>query len=225
MKLFYSYSAGERRYAPVLEMQESLRDTIYENSEVAGQILLLEHAPVYTMGIRTKKEHLLLSQEELKRQNIDLHTIRRGGDITYHGPGQLMFYPIVQLHRSGKRSISDFVSGLGEMIAEVMRDCGVSDAQWKRNPSGIWTEKGKIAAVGFHFRKYVGTHGFAINVHPNLSYFSGIIPCGLSSGVTSIKEETGSDITVAEVAEKMLAKLQIFFSHLDFEERNPWENL
>ena len=225
MKLYFSYTDGLKRYAPVLEMQESLRNTIYENETVAGQILLLEHSPVYTMGIRTKQEHLLLSSEELKKKNIDLHTIRRGGDITYHGPGQLMFYPIIQLHRSGKRSISDFVSGLGEIIAEVMRDFGVKDAEWKRNPSGIWTKKGKISAVGFHFRKYVGTHGFAINVHPDLSYFSGIIPCGLSSGVTSIKEETGRDVSVADVAEKLLERLQIFFSHLDFEERDPWENL
>ncbi len=226
MKLFYHYFTTPQKYAPILELQEKIRNALPEHKDVAGFVLFLEHHHVYTMGIRTKMEHLLLSERQLEEKGIELYRIRRGGDITYHGPGQLVIYPVIHLHRSGKGSVSNLVSGLGEVIAETMRSLGVADAQWSKNPSGVWTKRGKIAAVGFHFRKFIGTHGFAINIHPDLSYFTGIIPCGITEkGVTSLLNECGRSYTVDAVQKVLLRNIMSYFNNLQCEERDPWHEL
>jgi len=208
--MYYSILGENRDYAETLELMESLRDRVIEGELEEGVILFLSHLPVYTLGIRGKRENILVSEKFIKREKIEIHKTKRGGDITYHGPGQLIIYPILSIKKLGYRSIKEFVLWWGETIASFLRDqYGIKNAMWEEEKTGIWTEKGKIMAVGLHFRHFVSAHGFALNINPNMNHFGGIIPCGIkNSGISSVLAESGQHPDITKLSKELIAYIK-----------------
>lgn len=160
-------------------------------------VLLLEHPPVYTLGRRADRSHVLLASDELERRGIEVVEVDRGGDVTYHGPGQLVAYPIVRLARS--RGVVDYVRALESVIILALGELGV-DATRVGGLTGVWVAGEKVAAIGVRVGAGgVTSHGLAVNVDPDLDDFSGIVACGIPDrGVTSLAR-LGLDVTVATV--------------------------
>lgn len=148
-------------------------------------LLLLEHPPVYTLGKRTDRTHLLFDEGQRAAHGIELVEVDRGGDITYHGPGQLVGYPVLKL--SSIRGVVDYVRTLESLLIEALADLGV-DASRSDGYTGVWVGNQKIAAIGVRVASGgVTSHGFALNVDPDLSHFAGIVPCGIADrGVCSL---------------------------------------
>lgn len=158
-----------------------------------GYLLLLEHPPVFTLGRNGKAANVLDAGD------IPVVRVDRGGDVTYHGPGQLVGYPILDVRRLGARR---FVEGLEDSLVDCLAAMGV-DARRKRGCVGVWTPRGKIASIGVRLSRGVSTHGFALNVRNDLAPFSRINPCGQPGcAVTSVAAELGRDVTTAEVADR-----------------------
>ena len=153
----------------------------------------MQHPPVVTLGRSTKPGNLLVTPEYLASRGIALHDVERGGDVTWHGPGQLVGYPIVDLRllRLGSRA---YVQKLAQALAFVLAELGIA-SHWQDDAPGLWTDHGKIAAIGVHIHRGVTTHGFAINVEGELAGFRSIVPCGLAGRrVTSISAQTGASV-------------------------------
>ena len=161
-------------FAPTAALQERLRADL-----LAGRrpetLLLLEHDPVITLGRSARPEHVHLPEPELARRGISLVQTGRGGDVTYHGPGQLVGYPIVRL-RAG---VVGHMTAMARAVAAVLAEQGV-DARWRRDTPGLWVGDAKICAFGVHVRQRVSIHGFALNVAPDLAAFELIVPCGIA---------------------------------------------
>ena len=167
-----------------------------ERPDVLG---LLEHEPVYTMGARGGRANLLAEESELGERGIEVVDVDRGGDITYHGPGQLVAYPILLLERLGLGP-SDYVHRLEDVIVELLSGRGIEAAADPARP-GVWTGGSKIAAVGVRCQRGVTRHGIAINVNLDLGPFEAIVPCGLPDvAVTSIARQEGRAVSVDAVA-------------------------
>jgi lipoyl(octanoyl) transferase len=152
---------------------------------VADTVLLLEHPPVYTLGRRASETNVLLDAGALERAGIDIVAVDRGGDVTYHGPGQLVVYPLIRL--AGQRHVVDFVRALEEVAISALATLGVV-GQRREGLTGVWVEREKIVAIGVRVGAGgVTSHGLALNVSPDLTHFAGIVPCGLATeGVTSL---------------------------------------
>jgi lipoate-protein ligase B len=161
-------------------------------------LLLVEHPPVYTLGKRTDRSHLLVDDAQRNAMGIDLIEVDRGGDITYHGPGQLVGYPILKL--ASIRGVVDYVRCLEELLILTLAGFGVIGER-SEGFTGVWVGVAKIAAIGVRVASgAVTSHGFAVNVAPDLSHFSGIVPCGITDrGVTSLAD-LGVDVAIEEVA-------------------------
>ena len=161
-------------------------------------LIFTEHSPVFTIGSRTGAEsHLLWDQKTLKDRGIEVHKTNRGGDITYHGPGQLIIYPILSLH---KRDLADYLRKLEIVIIRVLQSFEI-DAGTREGKTGIWIEDRKICAIGVAVKSWITYHGLALNINPDLSHFQGIIPCGITDGsVTSLQNE------ISTLPEKKLIK-------------------
>ena len=186
-------------YGEMLEFQENLRnDIIAKKSE--GSVLFLEHDPVYTSGLRGKDEDFIKPIGD-----IPVFNIRCGGELTFHGPGQLVIYPVIDFRNYGFASIKEFVLFFANSIKSVLSGfCGVKNLEWHDEKAGLWVEDRKIAFTGMHFKKFVPIHGFSVNISNDLSYFSRIVPCGIPDcRITSVKEETGRIFSVRDVAEKI----------------------
>jgi lipoyl(octanoyl) transferase len=153
--------------------------------EIPDQFLIVEHPHVVTMGRNGHEENLLASPEVLSRTGIELHRTDRGGDVTYHGPGQIVGYPILDL-RDWKRDVGAYVRAIEQMIIDTLLDFGIA-ARREPGMTGVWTSGAKIAAIGVHISRWVTSHGFALNVSTDLEYFRYIVPCGLSKPVTSMQ--------------------------------------
>jgi lipoyl(octanoyl) transferase len=170
-------------------------------------ILVTEHQPVFTLGRRGRRDHLLVSESFLAERGIELIHIERGGDITYHGPGQLVIYPVLDLRRR-RRSVTEHVSMLEELMLRLAADCGVTAVRDERG-RGIWCGGGKLGSVGVAVRHGVAYHGLALNVAPDLLPFTWINPCGLSGvRMTSLARECGREVTVDWVTRHLLQLLQ-----------------
>ena len=153
-------------------------------------VLFLEHRPVVTLGSRGRKQHLLIPPEELARRGIEFAQATRGGDVTYHGPGQLILYPILHL---GDREADahGYLSNLEEVAIRTAADFGVR-AFRREGMNGAWTDAGKIAAIGFRLKRWITQHGLSFNVNPDLDGFATIVPCGLAGEpVTSLEKILG----------------------------------
>jgi lipoate-protein ligase B len=172
-------------------------------------ILLVEHPHTYTLGRRGTPEHILANAEALRRRNVVVVPIDRGGDITYHGPGQLVAYPILQLSRWGS-DISRYVRLLEEVGIRAAASFGVT-AERQPGNTGVWVDNDKLVAIGVRVSRWVTTHGLALNVAPDLSYFADIVPCGLyDRGVTSLEQLLG----VAPSIDEARAELTLAFSEV-----------
>ncbi len=184
-------------------MQERLV-TERAREAIPDTVLFLEHRPVVTLGARSRTAHLKLSREELAARGIELCPATRGGDVTYHGPGQLVMYPILKL---GEREADahGYLANLEEVALRTAADFGVE--AWRREGlNGIWTGAGKLAAIGFRIRRWVTMHGMSFNVDPDLAGFQAIVPCGLREPVTSLRVLLGGRCpSLPDVRERMAA--------------------
>jgi lipoyl(octanoyl) transferase len=174
---------GRTDYGTALELQRQL---IAERQQglIPDQLLLLEHPHVITLGRNGKAANLLASDEVLSRAGIAFYPTDRGGDVTYHGPGQLVGYPIIDL-REWQRDVGAYVRAVEQAIIDTLADYGISAGRIPKL-TGVWVGDSKIAAIGVHISRWVTSHGFALNVSTDLSYFQYIVPCGLSKPVTSM---------------------------------------
>ncbi|MEM8526578.1 MAG: lipoyl(octanoyl) transferase LipB [Bacteroidota bacterium] len=177
-----------------------------EQLEQQHHLLFCEHPPVYTLGRKGKLDHLLLDEKGLADEGIEFFKINRGGDITYHGPGQLVAYPIFDLDHFFT-DVHRYVRTLEEVVIRSLSDFGI-EGQREKGYTGVWLAetdnkpKRKICAIGVHLSRWVSMHGFALNVNSNLSHFNHIVPCGIAAEdktVTSMEKELGREVNMNEV--------------------------
>lgn len=182
---------GFADYKDALELQESLHVQIKEEA-LDDTLLLLEHPPVLTLGTRGDHTNIYLSQEDLEKKGVSVYEVGRGGDVTYHGPGQIVGYPILNLNRHGK-DIHDFVFKIQEVFIRLLGEEYKLNAHREDSKyTGVWVENEKITAIGIAVRHWTSMHGFAFNINTDLSHFSWINPCGLTDrSVTSLEKLTG----------------------------------
>jgi len=180
---------GVEPYGPMQTLQNELVQW-RQQGLIADTLLLLEHTPVITLGRCADRAHILASPEVLASEGIEVHQSERGGDVTYHGPGQLIGYPILHLH-SYHIGASDYMHRLEEVIIQTLADYGLV-AHRRERTIGVWVGENKIAAFGVRVKRGVTMHGFALNVSPKMEHWSHIIPCGITDGgVTSMAVELG----------------------------------
>jgi lipoyl(octanoyl) transferase len=178
--------AGLVSYEDGLRLQEECREAVQAGG--VEQLLLLEHEPVYTRGRRTKAGELPMGEDWYLAQGIAICDTDRGGAVTYHGPGQLVGYPIMRIER-----VHEYVAALEHALIAALADEGV-EAELREGCTGVWAPKGKIASIGVHVSKRVTTHGFAVNVDNDLQPFEWVVPCGMEGAqMSSICKETGRD--------------------------------
>lgn len=197
-------------YAEAWDLQKAYVKEI-DKEERGEKLMLLQHPPTYTIGSQRHPEHLLYSEEELRERGIELFEIDRGGDITYHGPGQLVGYPLLYLDAVGL-DLHAYLRQLEQVIIDWLADYGIEGGR-KPEYTGVWVGDAKIAAIGVKFNKcrtrrgFVTSHGFALNVRAGIGEegFRGIIPCGIQQyAVTSFADVTGRDLSVEQVARELL---------------------
>ncbi len=176
---------GRIRYDEAFALQRELVDQ-RKRAEVPDQFLIVEHPHVITLGRNGHLENLLASDEVLSRAGIAFEQTNRGGDITYHGPGQIVGYPIFDL-REWKRDVVGYVRAMEQAIIDALGDFGIRAGRIEKC-TGVWVDGRKIAAIGVHISRWVTSHGFALNHTTDLSYFQYIVPCGLTKPVTSMRE-------------------------------------
>jgi len=191
---------GRVPYAEAFVLQQQFVER-RKRGEIPDQLLIVEHPHVVTMGRNAHDENLLCAPELLDRAGIEFHRTDRGGDVTYHGPGQIVGYPIFDL-REWKRDVVAYVRGVEQVLIDALAEFGIAAGR-EAGATGVWTEQGKIAAIGVHISRWVTSHGFALNVATDLNYFRYIVPCGLTKPVTSMQAlgcQADRDQVVAAVA-------------------------
>lgn len=194
--------AGRVDYLQSWDLQKKLHQQVSEGT-LSNLLLLLEHPHVYTLGRRGKESDVLVSTEQLRELGAEVHYIDRGGEATYHGPGQLVGYPIVNLRKWGGGPLK-YVRTLEQTLISTLSEFGVQ-AESEDRPTGVWIGDAKIAAIGVRISRSITMHGFALNVNPDLSYFEHIVPCGLpDGGVTSISREVSGDVEVEDVMQVLV---------------------
>ena len=229
---------GRVDYSTALKLQQTLVK-LRKAGQITDTLLLLEHPPVITLGRNAKRANVLVSEDQLARSGVEIFECDRGGDVTYHGPGQLVGYPIFDLRGVTPRiGAVEFVRKLEEVLIRTCADFGVATKRIK-GLTGVWTERkanfdaeaaelrsawtaeggrphasmeAKIAALGVHISRGVTSHGFALNVNTDLSFFDLIVPCGITSKpVTSLEKETGNAIALQEVAHSVSCNFGVVF--------------
>jgi len=170
-------------YVEAFELQRELVEK-RKRGEIPDQFLIVEHPHTITLGRNGHMENLLAHEEILTRAGVSFHHTDRGGDITYHGPGQIVGYPILDL-REWKRDVGAYVRAIEQLIIDALADFGIGAGRIA-GMTGVWVDGSKIAAIGVHVSRWVTSHGFALNVSTDLSYFQYIVPCGLVKPVTSM---------------------------------------
>jgi lipoyl(octanoyl) transferase len=180
----------------------------------ADTLLLLEHPHVYTLGRNADAADVTAAREWLAARGIEVAPTDRGGKVTYHGPGQLVGYPILDLARLGRRDVRRYVRDLEEALVRALGGFGIVAEARDMPETGVWAQGRKIASLGIHIQRWVTTHGFALNVTTDLAYFAGIVPCGLDRvEMASIESLTGQRPALAEVAERVAARLAEVFGY------------
>lgn len=197
-------------FEPIAQAQARLAVARFEE-RIPDTVLFLEHRPVVTLGRRGRTNHLLASPETLRARGIDYCIASRGGDVTYHGPGQLVIYPILRLGALNADA-HGYLFNLEEIAIRTCADFGVP-AHRVKGKNGAWTEAGKIAAIGFHLKRGITLHGMSFNVRPDLAGFDLIVPCGLEGDpVCSLKSMLGDRApSVAETRDRMAAHFDAVF--------------
>jgi lipoate-protein ligase B len=182
---------GRKPYREVLALQRSLRLGRLDGTVSNDILLMVEHDPVYTLGRGTHQESLPLSIDQLRDRGADVVEIERGGDVTWHGPGQLVGYPILDLSRH-REDLHWYLRTLEQVLIEALNAMQVR-AERRSGKTGVWTAGRKIASIGVHVKQWVTLHGFALNVQPDLDWFTMIVPCGIHGvEMTSLRRELDS---------------------------------
>jgi lipoyl(octanoyl) transferase len=220
---------GLKSYQPTWDYQESLllkntqiKSAAREKEEDVTQtatehkLIIVEHPPVFTLGKNGKREHVLVSEEHLQKLGIEFFHINRGGDITYHGPQQIVGYPILDLDKF-KTDLGWYLRSLEQVIINVIAHYGLKGER-SSGETGVWLEPNdpfmarKICAMGIKCSRWITMHGFALNVNTDLSHFEYIVPCGIQGKtVTSLEKEVGEKVNYEEVKEKIKEQFQIVF--------------
>jgi len=206
----------EELFADYIKIKAINRD-LPENQqhEIEGNVLFCEHPHVYTLGKSGEQNNLLISDEFLKKINATYFKINRGGDITYHGPGQLVGYPIIDLERFHLQ-VKQYIANLEESIILMLHDYGIASGKLN-GATGVWLDADnskarKICAIGVKASRFITMHGFALNVNTNLEYFNYINPCGfVDKGVTSMEKELGRKVEMEEVKTILKSKMEKVF--------------
>lgn len=203
---------GRIGYERALELQRGAAARAAQGGDEA--LLLLEHEPVYTLGRNATQADILWSPERLREISVDVHDSNRGGKVTYHGPGQLVGYPILNL-APDRKDVKRYVRDLEEVLIRTLADFGIRSDRSSRKDrvTSVWVGNDKIAAIGVHIARWVTTHGFAVNVTDEpLAGFAGIVPCGITDGgVTSIERVTGEVRSLEEVIRRLLPRFEEVF--------------
>ena len=193
---------GRLGYRDAWRVQHEVHDAV-ARGDAAPTVLLVEHPPVITFGRKGGRDHLRVSPESLAARGFELIDIERGGDVTYHGPGQLVGYPILPI---GRR-VRDYLRRLEAAVADLAAEYGVQ-AEGSPGYAGVWIGDAKLCAIGVAIKRGVSFHGFALNVATDLSHFDTIVPCGLEGKtVTSLSALTGRAVTMAEAKQRLLPHL------------------
>ena len=196
---------GHRSYEEVWNIQKNMQLKRI-NNEIEDLLILVEHDPVYTLGKNADTDHLLQSRDK----TIDVFEIERGGDITFHGPGQLVGYPILDLGNY-KKSVDWYMRSLEQLTIDVLGEFGIL-AHRVEGLTGVWVGDEKIAAQGVRLSRWVTMHGFSLNVDPDLSFYDGIIPCGIfDRGVTSMQRLLGTTQKMGKVKSLVIDKFNQIF--------------
>lgn len=191
-------------YAEALALQQSLHEA-RKRDETPDTLLLVEHPPVITLGRDANRANVLADTAARQRFGVELFETGRGGDVTYHGPGQLVGYPIINL-APDRQDVRRYVQDLQEVLLRAARDFGVAAEPRGGEYVGVWVGNEKLAAIGIRISRWVTMHGFAFNVTTDLSYFQLIVPCGIRGhGVTSLQQLTGKQFALPEVAASVTA--------------------
>jgi len=198
---------GKSHYNDAWKLQKRLQSQRI-SGQIDDQLLLVEHFPVYTLGKNAPREHLLTKESD----DISIIQTDRGGDITFHGPGQLVGYPILDLNQY-KRSITWYMRELEQLIIDVLKEYDINAVR-KKGLTGVWVKDKKIAALGVRISKWVTMHGFSFNINPDLKYYQGIIPCGITEyGVTSMADLLGDDVpNMSEIKDTLVKHFIAIFS-------------
>jgi lipoate-protein ligase B len=192
-------------YGEALELQRRLARARISGEVGEDVLLLVEHPPVVTLGRSAKDGHLLVSGETLRGRGVELFEVERGGDVTFHGPGQLVGYPIIDLKRH-RKDLHWYLRQVEQALIDALAEMGIPA---DRNPglTGVWTAGRKIASIGVHARDWVTWHGFALNVTTDLSYFDLMVPCGIQAvTMTSVERELGARAPGAEAVASAVAR-------------------
>ncbi|MFQ6000239.1 MAG: lipoyl(octanoyl) transferase LipB [Anaerolineae bacterium] len=205
----YLLDLGLEPYNRALDLQHRLVAARREG-RIEDLLILLEHPPVITLGRRGDESNIVASRELLDRLGIEVHRVERGGDVTYHGPGQLVGYPILDL-RGHRQDVGWYMHSLEEVLIRALSDFGV-EAGRLEGRIGVWIGGKNIAALGVRIEEWITYHGFALNVSPDLSHFDLIIPCGLKEfGVTSMEEVLGERPEMGEVRKRVAQRFSEVF--------------
>ena len=232
--ILFSNIGKDRSYKEVWDLQESLlkknvsikstafaeqennASTLPEIAETTHYLLFVEHSPVYTLGKSGNENHVLISPQMREEKGIEFFKINRGGDITFHGPGQLVGYPILDLDKF-KTDLGWYLRSLEEVVILTLEEYGLKGERSK-GETGVWLDtniKGrerKICAMGIRCSRWITMHGFALNINTDLQYFNHIIPCGIQNKqVTSLAKELGREVSMNEVIEKMKRNFEKVF--------------
>ncbi|MFW6286647.1 MAG: lipoyl(octanoyl) transferase LipB [Candidatus Sumerlaeota bacterium] len=194
---------GKMPYDRALEEQMRRVDEVKQADRDLGYLLLVEHdPPVITLGRAAEENNILLNHTELERRGIELRHISRGGDVTWHGPGQIVGYPIVRLDLRG-RDVHRYLRNIEEIVIRTIAEYGV-EGRRVEGLTGVWVGEEKIAATGIAITRWVSYHGFALNVSSDLSHFDLIVPCGIiDKGVCNLEQAAGRGVSIPEVKEKL----------------------
>jgi lipoyl(octanoyl) transferase len=206
-------------YEEALQLQKSLVEE-RKAGRIPDQLLLLQHPPVITLGVkaRSDRSHILATDSELESQGVEFFETGRGGDVTYHGPGQLVGYPILDL-KPDRCDVHQYVRDLEEVLIKVAADFGVSAGR-VAGLTGVWVGQEKLAAIGVRISRWITSHGFAFNVTPNLDHFQLIVPCGIADrGVTSLERLLGRDVPLVPVEDAAVRAMAGVFGRSAVEAR------
>ncbi len=182
---------GQLDYSEALELQEQLY-SLRLNNAVGDLLIITEHNPVITIGKSGNTHNILINEEKLKKKGVAIYRVCRGGDVTYHGPGQIIGYPIISLSNFNRVDIHHYIFQLEELFIRLLQEQYSLAASRDPDHRGVWVGMNKIVALGCSLRKNITMHGFAFNVNPILEHYDWIVPCGIAKrGVTSLEKELG----------------------------------
>lgn len=197
-------------FEELVDQKKMIRTGVLDVKHIPHKLVFCEHKHVYTLGKSGKVDHLLMSANDLEENDVKFYKINRGGDITYHGPGQLVAYPIFDLDEFFN-DVHRYVRNLEEVVIRVLSDYGIEGSR-EEGFTGVWIldkqsgQVKKICAIGVHLSRWISMHGLAFNINNDLAYFNGIIPCGIQEAqkeVTSLSLELGYNVEIADVKEKL----------------------